>query len=141
MTDKKTEALKLALEALENSRSLEPVDVQWVKGKRHTAITAIREALEDHTEQHLEMVAKKQEPVAVYVGETWCGSVVRLYEDLPLETHLYTSPPASKPLTALEEELQEACKVIKRLVWNNDQQAHKDAGAFIAKHGMKEKNT
>ena len=41
----------------------------------------------------------QQEPVAVYVGETWCGSVVRLYEELPLETPLYTSPPASKPLT------------------------------------------
>ena len=37
--------------------------------------------------------AQQQEPVAVYVGETWCGSVVRLYEDLPLETPLYTSPP------------------------------------------------
>ena len=34
----------------------------------------------------------QQEPVAVYVGETWCGSVVRLYEELPLETPLYTSP-------------------------------------------------
>jgi len=35
---------------------------------------------------------QEPEPVAVYVGETWCGSVVRLYEELPLETPLYTSP-------------------------------------------------
>ena len=47
---------------------------------------------------------QQQEPVAVYVGETWCGSVVRLYEDLPLETPLYTSPPASKPWAGLTEE-------------------------------------
>ena len=39
-----------------------------------------------------EQPAQQQEPVAVYVGETWCGSVVRLYEELPLETPLYTSP-------------------------------------------------
>ena len=45
--------------------------------------------------------AQQQEPVAVYVGETWCGSVVRLYEDLPLETPLYTSPQPSKPWVGL----------------------------------------
>ena len=45
------EAMKLALEALENSRSLEPVDVQWVKGKRHAAITALREALAEQPAQ------------------------------------------------------------------------------------------
>ena len=48
--------------------------------------------------------ARQQEPVAVYVGETWCGSVVRLYEELPLETPLYTSPPASKPWVGLTPE-------------------------------------
>ena len=37
--------------------------------------------------------AQQQEPAAIYVGETWCGSVVRLYQDLPLETSLYTSSP------------------------------------------------
>ena len=41
----------------------------------------------------------QDEPVAVYVGETWCGSVVRLYDDLPLETPLYTRPQAREPLT------------------------------------------
>ena len=46
-----------------------------------------------------EQPAQQQEPVAVYVGETWCGSVVRLYEDLPLETPLYTSPQPGNPLT------------------------------------------
>ena len=49
----------------------------------------------------LEQPAQQQEPVAVYVGETWCGSVVRLYEDLPLETPLYTSPQPSKPWVGL----------------------------------------
>lgn len=44
-----------------------------------------------------------QEPVAVYVGETWCGSVVRLYGDLPLETPFYTSPQPSKPWVGLTE--------------------------------------
>ena len=47
--NKQTETLKLALEALENSRSLEPVDVQWVKGKRHAAIAAIRDALAEES--------------------------------------------------------------------------------------------
>ena len=34
----------------------------------------------------------EQKPAAVYTGETWCGSVVRLYENLQLETPLYTAP-------------------------------------------------
>ena len=93
MTDKQTEALKLALEALENSRSLEPVDVQWVKGKRHAAIIAIREALaEQLAKQHVEHCLwarnghtpcphvqphKQQEPVAltgkqrIYLAQAW----------------------------------------------------------------------
>ena len=56
-----------------------------------------------------EQPAQQQEPVAVYVGETWCGSVVRLYEDLPLETPLYTSPPASKPWVGLTDEDLAGC--------------------------------
>lgn len=54
--------------------------------------------------QTLEQTAQQQEPVAVYVGETWCGSVVRLYDDLPLETLFYTSPQPSKPWAGLTEE-------------------------------------
>jgi hypothetical protein len=77
-TDKKTEVrstvealsvedtLKLALEALENSRSLEPVDVQWVKGKRHAAITAIRAALASKSEAlaHAPTEREQSAPVA-----------------------------------------------------------------------------
>ena len=37
--------LRQALEALENSRSLEPVDINWVKGKREATIAALRERL------------------------------------------------------------------------------------------------
>ena len=92
--NKQTEALKLALEALEEiaDEVFSPYD-----NKLGAAILAIREAL-------AEQPAQQQEPVAVYVGETWCGSVVRLYEDLPLETPLYTSPPASKPWVGLTDE-------------------------------------
>jgi hypothetical protein len=32
------------------------------------------------------------EPVAKYIGEDWAGSLVSLYEDLPLNTLLYTTP-------------------------------------------------
>ena len=37
--------LRQALEQLENSRSLEPVDVDWVKGKREATIAALKERL------------------------------------------------------------------------------------------------
>ena len=73
--------------------------------------------------------AQQQEPVAVYVGETWCGSVVRLYEDLPLETPLYTSPPASKPLT--DEQ-------IKALWHENEPSPYFFTRAIEAAHGIKE---
>ena len=45
MTDKRDEALKLALKRLERSES-----------ELHKARAAIREALAEHIEQHLEMV-------------------------------------------------------------------------------------
>ncbi len=112
-------ALTLALEALEETRNAlawfydsYPQDVTK-KGNEllphvETVLTTIRAALasksealaseaneqpapvaEPHKQQ--ELSSASVEPVAVYVGETWCGSVVRLYEDLPLETPLYTS--------------------------------------------------
>lgn len=82
------EAMKLALEALENSRSLEPVDVQWVKGKRHAAITALREALAEQPAQQeficstglCHYKAQQQEPVAwdncrsEKQCRSWCGN-------------------------------------------------------------------
>ena len=65
--------------------------------------------------------AQQQEPLAVYVGETWCGSVVRLYEELPLETPLYTSPPASKPWVGLTEEEVDECYYWKGRQWTTDE--------------------
>ena len=112
------EALKLALEALEDY--VEEYGPHEQDSGVAYAITAIRAALASKSEaladSALERMAENarelgldyepapQEPVAVYVGETWCGSVVRLYEDLPLETPLYASPPASKPWVGLTDE-------------------------------------
>ena len=115
--NKQTEALKLALEALESVKhKIDSYQVN-VCDDVDEAITAVREALADSALERMAEnarelgldyeAAQQQEPVAVYVGETWCGSVVRLYEDLPLETPLYTSPPASKPWVGLtDEEIQ-----------------------------------
>ena len=138
---KKDEALKLALEALERHAEL-----GLLAG---STITAIREALADSALdrmaenarelgldyeppcktgsqctskcQQCEQPAQQQEPVAVYVGETWCGSVVRLYEELPLETPLYTSPPASKPWVGLTEEEVDECYYWKGRQWTTDE--------------------
>ena len=102
--NKQTQALKLALEALE-AAPLEMVADEngHMVFLDEKAITAIREAL-------AEQPAQQQEPVAVYVGETWCGSVVRLYEDLPLETPLYTSPPAQRTwIGVTDEEIEQVC--------------------------------
>ena len=75
------EAIKLALEALENSRSLEPVDVQWVKGKRHAAITALREALAEQPAQqefvspgggYVPAIPAQQRPIKTFHdGKAW----------------------------------------------------------------------
>ena len=138
---KQIEALKLALEALERHAEL-----GLLAG---STITAIREALADSALdrmaenarelgldyeppcktgsqctskcQQCEQPAQQQEPVAVYVGETWCGSVVRLYEELPLETPLYTSPPASKPWVGLTEEEVDECYYWKGRQWTTDE--------------------
>jgi hypothetical protein len=125
--------LRSVLTALENSRSLESVDVEWVKGARQAAIRICEQALaasldasldedqahykkviddvqalfeakreqQELAEASVKLVSTSVEPVAVYVGETWCGSVVRLYDDLPLETPLYTSPPQDALVSAL----------------------------------------
>ena len=110
----KDKALRMALEALESSVATcfdRYAYDQFMSRPEHfvnQAITAIREALSEqpahesaYQRGYMDGIAKglrmeqpaqqHQEPVAVYVGETWCGSVVRLYEDLPLETPLYTS--------------------------------------------------
>ena len=75
------------------------------------------------------------EPVAVYVGETWCGSVVRLYDDLPLETPLYTRPQAREPLT--DEELEKVFPAIATYHPANKTLYRSIARAIEAAHGIK----
>ena len=162
--NRQTEALKLALEALGAFEKDKRVDYRaWDESKASEAITAIREALAEQPAQQTEPCgwrmkhngewaysftedawdfirrvpkAQQQEPVAVYVGETWCGSVVRLYEDLPLETPLYTSPPAQpiKPWMGLSDEEINACDPQEEC-WNLPEVAR----SIEAK--LKEKNT
>lgn len=125
---KQTEALKLALEALEETRNAlawfydsYPQDVTK-KGNEllphvETVLAAIREALAEHP-------AQQQEPVAWQILNGVCHAGIRSTEDLAKEaaagmqkTHdlggslaafhvrpLYTSPPASKPWVGLTDE-------------------------------------
>lgn len=44
--ERKNALLRQALDALKNSRSLEPVDADWVKGERHSIIAAITKELQ-----------------------------------------------------------------------------------------------
>lgn len=95
---KKDEALKLALEALQYL--CKPLSHGWdaetQKEKRDQAVTAIREAL-------AEQPAQQQEPVAVVkalpMGHNQTDMHYAECQHLPVGTLLYTSPPASKPLT------------------------------------------
>ena len=83
MTDKKTEALKLALESLENLPEMCGIE---------EAITAIREAL---TEQP----AQQQEPVAWYHAEKYKTHFTSIPSEDLIESGywkpLYTPPPAN----------------------------------------------
>jgi hypothetical protein len=54
--------LQQALESLENSRSLEPVDIDWVKGKRQATIRALRAALEQPEPDIYALPTNKKEP-------------------------------------------------------------------------------
>ena len=55
------QAAQQALEVLENSRSLEPVDVDWVKGKRKAVIATLRAALAEEALQRLTDVSQEIE--------------------------------------------------------------------------------
>ena len=96
---KQTEALKLALEALEWNL---PVIEDW-GGKdnlnlQHRAITAIREALS--ADALAEQPAQQQKPVA------WKDKIYGNlhHQDFGNSIPLYTSPPASKPWVGLTDE-------------------------------------
>jgi hypothetical protein len=107
MTDKTTEALKLAEEALTGLTENDSVNA-YFEDKRNKALTAIREALADHVEQNLTMVAEpvKQEPVA------WCNpspTCARHIEGMPVGTQLHAAPVDAKAIRA--EALEEAAKL------------------------------
>lgn len=113
--NKQTEALKLALEALEDY--VEEYGPHEKDSGAAYAITAIREAL-------AEQPAQQQEPVAWQILNGVCHAGIRSTEDLAKEaaagmqkTHdlggslaafhvrpLYTSPPASKPWVGLTQQ-------------------------------------
>lgn len=104
MTDKKDEALKLALEALGNSIELTP-DVS-LKVRCRDAITAIREAL-------AEQPAQQQEPVAWLstdsIGERYlCFTKPNDHDSVRPLVLGDTSPPASKPWVGLTDEEMDA---------------------------------
>lgn len=113
--NKQTEALKLALEALEETRNAlawfydsYPEDVT-PKGNEllphvEVVLTAIREAL-------AEQPAQQQEPAAEITAEDMGRpfNAIRIgthfYKEVPpVGTKLYTSPPASKPWVGLTQD-------------------------------------
>lgn len=132
--NKKDEALRLALEALEETRNAlawfydsYPQDVTQ-RGEEllpyvETALAEIREALyEQPAQQHIEhclwarngnqpcphvQPAQQQEPVATVIqfdGEKIIDASMEFFDKYPIGTELYTSPPASKPWVGLTDE-------------------------------------
>ena len=146
MTDKKDEALKLALEALVANDLLVNgddkngglvwcmdgyyagcFDIEAVNKQTNEAITAIREALAEQPAQQ-EPVAKVAEVHMSRYTIEWTNG------PLPEGTELYTSPPASKPLT--DEEIR---KIGNNLPPEHQFHGRKFARAIEAK--LREKNT
>ena len=157
MTDKKTEALKLALECIEAWDRGANASDYW--RDRFDAITAIREALADSALdrmadnarelgldyeppcktgsqctskcQQCEQPAQQQEPVAWITqnGKGW----LRWHKPEDNNTDsvpLYTSPPASKPLT--DEQIMEMYNEPR-----SDAEMLEFARAIEAAHGIK----
>ena len=83
-----TEALRLALEALETS--------MYPQQKQLQAITAIKAALEAKDEP---VATKNNDGVTLHLG----------WDDLPVGTKLYATPPQRKPLT--DEEIKQSYKL------------------------------
>jgi hypothetical protein len=54
----------------------------------------------------LNLAAPVQEPVGKYTGKTWYGlSIISLYDEIPVGTLLYATPPAAqRPRVRLSEE-------------------------------------
>jgi hypothetical protein len=123
------EAMKLALEALEESKE------HIAKQRRLEAITALQQAIEQALEQ--EPVAWKETdevecPVCKGKGFPWpkCGHI----------TYLERTPPPRQPLTD-EEICRIGAQVHGFLLCNEGQWGIEMARAIEAAHGIKEKNT
>jgi hypothetical protein len=101
----KDEALDLALEALESCDQVygsEGSYQYFSQAKVDKAIIAIKQALaldkkaENARELGLDY-EPVQEPVGKYTGKTWYGlSIISLYDEIPVGTLLYTTPPAQR---------------------------------------------
>jgi len=160
------EAMKLALEALEKADAIIYSEYCGTDFEElqicEPAIKALEEALANHYPDATKMVEgvkdslttqqEHGEPVAKYIGEDWNGSLVSLYEDLPLNTLLYTTPPPQqrKPLTDEQKNVLDFLLGANDLdgVWYGDRHP-KEKGAFWwrdrlrkafqeAAHGIKE---
>jgi ribosomal protein L32 len=116
----KDEALKLALEALGlyqaagfgNSTDSNKQHEAFYKAQ--IAITAIKQALaiDKKAENARELGLDYEpvhEPVGKYTGETWDGSIISLYDDIPVGTLLYTTPPAQPTYDQTALELCKTC--------------------------------
>lgn len=147
--------MRQALEVLENSRALEPVDIDWVKGKRHAIIIALREALKDGTIKRAEeayeaakqrkwegLSDEQQEPVGYWDGEFSKDGGATLYE-VPQESlfgrkyrnsPLYERPQAREPLTD-----DEICDVYMNSTLSDCfiTDVHEFARLIEAAHGIK----
>ena len=81
----------------------EPINIEkleaFAKLVREDALA--QQALADHTEDNLKMVA----PVGKYTGETWDGSIISLYDEIPVGTLLYTTPPQRTWVGLTDEEI------------------------------------
>lgn len=98
--NKQREALKLALEVLEEINKLSiGENAICLPAEIDTAMDAIREALAE----------PEQKPVAVVTSQTGDPAITMSWHHepaLPIGTKLYATPPARKPLT--DEEMRDA---------------------------------
>lgn len=160
MTDKKTEALKLALEALEDVDGID-TETECVTIDVGEAITAIREALAeqcvcgepDTFGTHrtdgpclAEQPAQEQEPYGwkVYgVNSLFMGEFAEA--DAKAESKriggtciafpLYTSPPASKPMTDEQKQAMRLYKAVERLSLQAGEETNESVDWLCGEHG------
>ena len=128
MTDKKTEALKLALEALEWINRVNAMEYEY-KEKARESLNAIYDAL-------AEKPAQQQEPVAWYHAEKYKTHFTSIPSEDLIESGywkpLYTSPPASKPWVGLDND---------DLVWIYSNSDNVGQAISNTEAKLKEKNT